>query len=170
MKIKKISIILPLIILIITLIIPSVKAIYIQGTTSTIKSKFKVEYEVVYIRATIITYWIDPKNNQMVAKTGWDFDDSKISNKWTKVDKYYYYNGVLGKSVLNSSNVPENNELVDKNLSISSLTKDDLSIEKYSPKYKIVYEILEANQEGESKSCEVAWGIKYNSDGIPSKI
>ena len=169
-KIKKIYFILPLILLMIGLIIPSANAIYTSGTRSSAKSKFKIQYNSVYIRASILTYWIDPTTNEIIGKTGWDFDDTKISNQWVKIDDYYYYKGVLSKDVLISSDVPADKELVNINLNVSDLTNDDITGEKYTAKYKVVYEILEVTEESGIKSCETAWGITYTADGVPNKM
>lgn len=160
---------LPIIVLILVLLIPSAFAYYYDNDDSKVTTTFELDYDSVFVRASILTHWVSIETGEVVAKTGWTLKDGVTSNLWTKIDDYYYYNGTITNDVFESTGL-DGLELIDPNLDVNSLSNEDLSHLKYEAKYEIVYEIIEVDVIDNVLSCEDAWGIAYSSEGIPSKI
>lgn len=164
---KKAKYLLIAILIIALFVVPSSLAFYFKSIESPLTTKLKVEYNSVFVRADIITYWID-KDNNVIGKTDWIVDESKLNSDWQKIDNYYYYKGTLSKEQIKDG-IPTNNLLVDESLSSNDIANEDISDNKYTAKYKVVYELLEADNENNVLSSEEAWGITFAADGTPSK-
>lgn len=160
---------LPLVLLLLVLLIPTAFAYYYDNDDSKVTTTFDLDYESVFVRASILTHWVSLESGEIVAKTGWNLKDGVTSNLWTKIDDYYYYNGIITNEVFESTGL-NGLELIDPNSDINSLSNENLKHLKYQAKYEIVYEVIEVDVLNDVLSCEDAWGITYSSEGIPSKI
>lgn len=167
-KKKNKSWLLPLIILCLITIIPSAWALYHIGVESPMTTTFVIEYDSVFVRAHVITYWEEIETGNTVAKTSWNINEEIINEEWTKIGDYYYYNGTFTREQI-TDGVPTENELIAPELTSEEVSNEDLTDLKNVAKYKIIYEIIEAKAEENILSCEDAWGITYSSEGTPSK-
>ena len=72
-NLKKVIWLIPLLILVFSILIPSTLAFYYYNTNSLVTTNFKINQNIttVVARATIITYWEDKNTNQMIAKNPW---------------------------------------------------------------------------------------------------
>lgn len=150
-------------------LVPSAFAYYFSSVDPNMTTNFKMEYDAIFARAYIITYWEDIETGEIAAKSSWTLKDNINNDNWTKIDDYYYFNGVFNESDI-ISGVPTDSLLIDENLTAEDLSNDDLTQLKYVARYKVVYEFLEADAIDSRLSCEVAWNITYSSEWIPSKI
>lgn len=166
-ELKKKKWLFPLIILVILIIIPSAVAFYYTGISGAMKTSFKIEYDSVFVRARIVTYWVDPTTEEIVAKSSWAVVDQVPTTEWTKIDDHYYYNGIFSNTEVDN-NILDSHPLISESTPITDIAAEDLTGTKYIPKYKVVYELLEATNESGTLSCEEAWGITYSSSFIPS--
>lgn len=169
LMIKTKSWLIPIIILGIIMLIPSTWALYHTQIESPLTTKFKIEYNSVFIRAHIITYWEDIESGNIAAKSSWNINNNVINNNWTKIDDYYYYNGTLTNEEI-TDGIPVGYELISPELTVEELSTEDLTDLKNIAKYKIMYEYIEAEAISNTLSSEDAWKITYSEDGIPSKI
>lgn len=158
-----------IVILILVLFIPTALAYYYDNDDPMVTTTFEIDYDSVFVRASILTYWVSIETGEIVAKSEWNLKDDVTSNLWTKIDDYYYYNGNITNEVFESTGL-DGLELIDPSLDVNSLSDEDLSHLKYQAKYEIVYEVVEVDVIDNVLSCEDAWGIAYSSEGIPSKI
>lgn len=171
-RLRKQVYLIPLIIVgIIAVFIPMAFGLYRTKQESLMTTKFKLveDYESVFVRAHIVTYWVDSTNQEIAFKEPWTLNESVVNSNWVKVDDFYYYKGTIPSSEI-TNGIPTEEELIDPSLEASSLSNEDLDNLKYIAKYKIVYDILEANEVNSVLSSEDAWGITYAEDGTPSKI
>lgn len=100
-----------------------------------------------YVRATVLTYWIDTnyctddndlKTCQIYGRSSWNLKNGVINSNWTaNEDGYYYYNQQV--------DVNENNivDLINPNLTINELTDDYLLGTNIVPQYEVLYEYIE---------------------------
>lgn len=171
-RLRKQIYLIPLIIVgIIALFIPMAFGLYRTKQESLMTTKFKIveDYDSVFVRAHVVTYWVDSTNQEIAFKEPWTLNESVINNKWVKIDDFYYYKGTIPSSEI-TDGIPTNKELIDPSLEASSLSNEDLDNLKYIAKYKIVYDILEASEVNSVLSSEDAWKITYDEDGNPSKL
>jgi len=169
MEKKKIWLI-PIILLVITTTITSVSAYYFSKVEPNLTTTFELEYDAVFVRAYIITYWEDESKGEIVAKSSWNLKEGITSNLWTNIDGIYYYNGTITRTEVEQG-LSTSNYLIDETLNPENLSNDDLTDLKYTAKYKVVYEFLEADaDENGVLSCEEAWQITYSNNGVPTKI
>lgn len=152
---------------------PTIFAVYYTNITSmaTIKMQTNHDMSKTYVRAHIITYWVDDKTCEdmndlttcaMSGKKSWNLDETKINQNWTKLNNYYYYASQTELSSLEE--LPEEIKLIDPNLDISQLTSEDTTDEDYVPQYQVVYEFLEAGTtENNKTTSEEYWCVTFNN-------
>lgn len=167
-KNKKTYIILSIIITLLVIGIPSTIAFYYSGIDSPLETKFKIEYNSIFARAYVVTYWEDAESNEIIAKKSWKLKETVVNSNWTKIDDYYYYNGTISKENIENE-IPTTGGLINEGLSLTELSDEDLANPKYNAKYKIIYEYIEAEENENGISSEDAWGITFASNGTPSK-
>ena len=101
---------------ILILLIPTVYAFYFSKYESSIISKFIFNNDLTdsYIRATVVTYWIDTNecldNNDLTTcnisgKASWNLKDEAINYNWILLDDGYYYY----KTSINSRDITKDN-------------------------------------------------------------
>lgn len=157
--------------------IPTAYGYYFSGYESSIISKFLINSNLntAYVRATIVTYWVDSKTCEdesdiktcaINAKSSWNIKDSAINSEWILLsDGYYYYKTTIDGNIINKENISNSDiALLDENLTIEDLAEDEIAITDIIPQYEIVYEIIE----GSDNSTIQAWGVSYES-GTPIK-
>lgn len=170
-NLKKQIYLIPLIIFALTVIlVPVAFGVYRTKQESNMTTKFQIiqDYDTVFVRAHVITYWVDSTNEEIAFKNPWELKTSAINSEWIKIDDFYYYKGSIPSTDI-TNGIPLNKELIDQSLEASDLSNEGLDNLKYIAKYKIVYDIIEASEIDGILSSEDAWGITYLSDGTPTK-
>lgn len=121
-----------------------------------------------FIRALVITDWIDESNNQIVAKNPWELKDSAINSNWIKKDDgYYYYENAIDTNnktkdqIIND--ISQNNPIINDGLTASQLSNESLSNPKYKARYKIIYEMLLEDETAGDNITEQAWNVVYSN-------
>ena len=166
---KKIALIIIFIILIISIATVTF-GFYYQSVNIHFNTQFEANIQPPdsgYVRATIVTDWIN-SSNDIVAKNPWELKDSAINSNWIKKDDGYYYyenaidtNNKTKEQIINE--ISQNNPIINDGLTASQLSNESLSNPKYKARYKIIYEMLmEDETEGESIT-EQAWNVVYTN-------
>lgn len=161
---------------ILILLIPTVYAFYFSKYESSIILKFIFNNDLTdsYVRATVVTYWVDTNecldNNDLTTcnisgKSSWNLKDAVINSDWILLDDGYYYY----KTSINSRDITKDNikisdiALIDKQLSFTELSDELLAGTEVIPQYEIIYEFIECN------SLETSWKVSYEGN-IPEII
>lgn len=176
MKKKTNPIIITIIILINFLVIPTVYAFYFANYKSSIISRFIINGDLSesYVRATYLTYWIDPNSCiseldmttcNISGKSSWNINDTVINSDWILLeDGYYYYKTSIDSNDINKSNIKDSNiALINSELSLEELMDEQFIESETIPQYEIIYEFIENN------GIESAWNITYEN-GLPELI
>ncbi|MBE6124110.1 MAG: hypothetical protein E7184_01015 [Erysipelotrichaceae bacterium] len=160
----------PMILLILSFATSSVLAYYLTKQPGTNTTKFQMESSLssTYVRAKVVTYWEEVGSDNYVAKTPWTLKSGVTSVKWTYIDGFYYYNGMIATTDI-LEGIPVGNELIDASISVENLTDDYVVSTKYNAKYKIVYEVISADITDGVSSSVIAWGVSIPENGVPSK-
>ena len=158
---------------------PIILAAYVSNITSMATFKFQTNHDMTktYVRAHIITYWIDPsicENSDdlstcaIVGKIGWKLNTNNINSNWTKVNNYYYYASEYEMQSIEE--LPEEILLIDSELGISQLSEETLNEDIYLPQYQVVYEFLEAGiTENNKQTSEEYWCVGFKN-GKPQAV
>lgn len=173
-KIRKLIIILVIFFIVFT--IPSVYAFYFSNYKSSIFSKYVVDFDLTnsYVRATVLTYWVDTESCDdetdmttcaIYGKSSWNLRDNIINEDWILLeDGFYYYKDVVNAEEINVSNVKTSNiALIDPELTLADLTDDQVAGINAVPQYEIFYEFISNND------IKDAWNVSYDN-GIPEYI
>lgn len=157
-------------------VIPTVYAFYFSEYESSIISKFSFQNRLsdAYVRATVITYWVDTNscldNTDLTTcdisgKASWNLKDEVINSDWTLLsDGYYYYKTNINSKDITEDNIKTSNiALINKDLSFSDLTDELLAGTEVVPQYEIIYEFIA------SDSVEDAWKVSYETN-VPTII
>ena len=131
-------------------------AYYYQEAKSPLTTTFKLKYSSNqgYLRAYVYTYWIDSQSNEIAGKNSWSLSEKYIdSSNWTKIEDYYYYNSLIALDV-NNDDLP---------ILVNNNAENSVTDSKYTPVYKIMYEVLEINSENEQNSSVIAWNVIYDN-------
>ena len=174
-KLKKWVRIIPVFVILI-LLIPSVYAFYFSKYESSIISKFIFNNNLAdsYVRATVVTYWIDTNecldNNDLTTcnisgKASWNLKDAVVNSNWILLDDgYYYYKTSINSRDITKDNIKTSDiALIDKELSFTELSDELLAGTEVIPQYEIVYEFIQ------SDSVETSWKVSYEGN-IPEII
>lgn len=152
------------------LLLPVAYAFYFSKYESSIISKFIFKSDLTdsYVRATVLTYWVD--SNKCVdkedlttcdisGKSSWILKDGVINSNWILLDDGYYYY----KTIVNGTDIREDNiktssiALINNELSFNELTDELLAGTEVVPQYEVIYEFIECD------SVKSAWNVSYDS-------
>lgn len=146
---KKIQKLLLLLVLAFVLLVPKSYAFYYSKYESLLTNIFKTNSSSTktYVRATVLTYWVDTnyctddndlKTCQIYGRSSWNLKNGVINSNWTaNEDGYYYYNQQVD---INENNIVD---LINPNLTINELTDDYLLGTNIVPQYEVLYEYIE---------------------------
>lgn len=168
--------VIPTLSIIMLLTIPSAYAFYFSDYESSIISKFIVDGDLSasYVRATVLTYWVDgtsctDENDlttcDIVGKSSWNIKSNAINLDWILLeDGYYYYKDSINGEEINNNNIKNNSiALINSELSPNELVDEQLTGTDFIPQYEIIYEFIEAD------AVEISWSITYEN-GSPTII
>ena len=156
-------------ILVITIAIPTAYGFYFADSSSSILTNFIVNSNLknAYVRATVLTYWVDSKTCNgddltsctITAKKAWTIKSDAYNSSWQALsDGYYYYKGTIDGSVINKDNIKTHEiALLDSSLSIDELSDEELTITDIVPTYEVVYEFIE----GSDEALQNSWKVTY---------
>ena len=121
-----------------------------------------------FIRAMVITDWIDEINNSIAPKNPWEIKNTAINSNWIKKeDGYYYYRDALDTGTMTKNqiidNISQNHPIISDGLSASQLSTESLSNPKYKARYKIIYEMLLEDETAGDNITEQAWNVVYSN-------
>lgn len=172
-KTKKIVI---LFLILMFLSIPTVYAFYFSKYESSVMTKFNFKHNLTnsYVRAAIITYWIDANECQddtdlttcdISGKASWNLKNDVINSDWILLDDgYYYYKLGVDSQSITETNIKETTiALIDEQLSFAELSDELLTGDEVLPQYEIIYEFIECD------AVEDAWNVSYEGN-IPEII
>jgi len=161
---------------ILILLIPTVYAFYFSKYESSIISKFIFNNDLTdsYVRATVVTYWVDTNecldNNDLTTcnisgKASWNLKDAAINSNWILLDDgYYYYKTSVNSSDITDENIKTHDiALIEKELSFADLSDELLAGTEVVPQYEIIYEFIECD------FVETAWKVSYEGN-VPEII
>lgn len=179
-KLKKRIWLVPIIVLLISMLMPKIYSLYYSGITSSSASKVNFDHDMsnTYVRAYILTYWVDPNlcedtsnliTCDIVAKSSWNINSNIINSDWVLINGYYYYSS--SSNLIELGNViPDDMALINPNLSASEISTDNLSSDQYIPQFKVIYEFLENYVTSDNIiTTEDAWCVTFN-DNIPKAV
>jgi len=168
--------VIPTLFLLILLIIPSAYAFYFSDYESSLTSKFLVNSNLddSYVRATVLTYWVDITSCTLESdlttcdisgKSAWNLKSEVINTDWILLDDgFYYYKNSINGSLVTEDNIKTSSiALIDPELSLSDLTDDVLLGTDVVPQYEVIYEFII------NEAVEDAWSVSYES-GAPVLI
>ena len=168
---KKIALIIIFIILIISIATVTF-GFYYQSVNIHFNTQFEANIQPPdsgYVRATIVTDWIN-SSNDIVAKNPWELNESVVSSNWVKKDDgyYYYKNGIPieGKSNTELISIIDNDPVLPANLSASQVSTSSLSNPLYTARYKVIYEMLLDDPNIHEAVTEQAWNVIYSNNTI----
>lgn len=168
---KKIALIIIFIILIISIATVTF-SFYYQSVNIHFSTQFEANIQPPdsgYVRATIVTDWIN-SSNDIVAKNPWELNESVINSNWVKKDDgyYYYKNGipVEGKTNAELISIIDNDPILAAHLSANQLSTSSLSNPLYSARYKVIYEMLLDDPNIHEGVTEQAWNVIYSNNTI----
>ena len=168
---KKIALIIIFIILIISIATVTF-SFYYQSVNIHFSTQFEANIQPPdsgYVRATIVTDWIN-SSNDIVAKNPWELNESVINSNWVKKDDgyYYYKNGrpVEGKTNAELISIIDNDPILAAHLSANQLSTSSLSNPLYSARYKVIYEMLLDDPDIHEGVTEQAWNVIYSNNTI----
>lgn len=157
--------------IIILLLIPTSYSFYSSYYESSLVSKFLFTRQNTdaYVRATVITYWVDTNNCldkndfttcSISGKSSWKLKNNVTNSNWILLeDGYYYYKLNVNSSEITNENIQDSEiVLIDKNLSFSNLSDELLAGTEVIPQYEIIYEFVE------SDSVKTAWNVSYDTN------
>lgn len=159
--------VIPTILLVLSFMTTTAVSYYLTKQEGNNTTKFETDSSLnyAYVRATVVTYWEEVGTDNYVAKTPWSLKEGVTNNNWSQVDGYYYYEGKIEvDNIING--IPMESELINSATKIDDLTDDYVESAKYTAKYKILYEVISA----ENESPEIAWGVSVSETGEVSKI
>lgn len=156
--------------------IPTVYAFYYSINKSSIISKFKFDYDLSqsYVRASIVTYWVDDNScldsNDITTRdisgiSSWNVNNDIINPDWVLLsDGFYYYKNIIDSTEINKDNIDESNlVIIDNTLPFDELTSDQITGINLIPQYEVLYEFVS------SEKVSNAWNVTYEN-GVPVKI
>jgi len=168
--------VIPMLIILTILTIPTVYAFYFSDYESSIISKFIVNgsLSTSHVRATVLTYWVDTTSCTdetdlttcaISGKSSWNMKSDVINSNWVLLeDGYYYYKSTVNGDEVTKTNIKTSNiALIDSELSLNDLIDEQLAGTDVIPQYEIIYEFIEKD------SVENSWGVTYES-GDPTII
>lgn len=168
--------VIPTIIIMMILTIPSTYAFYFSDYESSIISKFTVDADLSnsYVRATVLTYWVDTTSCtnsldlttcDISGKSSWKMNDNITNSNWILLeDGFYYYQTNVHSNEINKDNIKTSSiALIDPNLTLEELTNEQLVGVSVVPQYEILYEFIT------SDAIETAWKVTYTT-GLPSLL
>lgn len=168
---KKIALIIVFIILIISIATVTF-SFYYQSVNIHFNTQFEADIQPPdsgYVRATIVTDWIN-SSNDIVAKNPWEINESAINSNWIKKDDgyYYYKNGIAveGKTNAELISIIDNDPVLPTNLNASQISTSSLSNPLYSARYKVIYEMLLDDPNTQESVTEQAWNVIYSNNTI----
>lgn len=157
-------------------VVPTVYAFYYSIYKSSIVSKFRFDYDMSesYVRATIVTYWVDENScidfNDLTTCdingiSSWNVNNDIINSDWVLLsDGFYYYKNIVDSTEINKDNIDESNlAIIDNTLPFDELTIDQITGINLIPQYEVIYEFVS------SEKISNAWNVKYEN-GEPVKI
>ena len=158
-------------ILIIILLVPTTLSFYSSKYDSSIISRFffKPEKKDSYVRAVVVTYWVDTNHCldesdlttcSISGKSSWNLKSGIVNSDWILLeDGHYYYRWNVNSDEITEENI-ENSDitLLDSTLSFSDLSDELLAGSEVIPQYEIIYEFIESN------SVENAWKVSYDTN------
>ena len=168
---KKIALIIIFIILIISVATVTF-SFYYQSVNIHFNTQFEADIQPPdsgYVRATIVTDWIN-SSNDIVAKNPWEINEGAINSNWIKKDDgYYYYKNAIpveGKTNAELISIIDNVPILAAHLSANQLSTSSLSNPLYTARYKVIYEMLLDDPNTQESVTEQAWNVIYSNNTI----
>jgi len=157
--------------IILLLLIPTTYSFYSSRYDSSIISKFffKSEKKDSYVRAIVVTYWVDTRHCSndidlttcsISGKSSWNLKSGIVNSDWILLeDGHYYYRWNVNSEEITDDNINTSDiALIDSTLSFADLSDELLAGNEVVPQYEIIYEFIE------SSSVENAWKVSYDTN------